>query len=456
MITKARILVVDDDKYWCQCLSDLLLDEGYDVNIADDGIKAMELIDRGNFHLIIVDLKMPKMDGLEVLKSIKKQNPGIEVIILTGFGTVESAVEAMKVGAFDYLTKPCNIEETKLTVRNALHHRAIIEENRELHKRLEIVEGIESLIGKSPKMQKVYELIRNTANTDLTVLIEGESGVGKELVASAIHYKSIRAKGPFIRTNCATFTDTLLETELFGHTKGSFTGAIRDKKGLFEAADGGTLLLDEISELNKNVQAQLLRVIEKKEFIKVGDSNTTKVDTRIIVSTNKSLEECVKKGIFREDLFYRLNVYKIFLPPLRERKEDIPLFISHFLNKYNKVLGKAFKEVSRDTLNLLLSYNWPGNVREMENVIARVVASRDGIVLTPEDFSSCIPMLLNKSSSFKDAKKEVVDAFEKKYFTEILKNNKGNVSHSAEQSGMDRKNFSQKLKEYNINHKDFA
>lgn len=455
MNNNIRILVVDDDKYWCQCLSDLLSGEGYTVVIAEDGEKAIEQVEKAPCHLAIIDLKMPKISGIEVLRRLKKHDPNTVAIMLTGFGTVESAVEAMKIGAFDYLSKPCNTEETKLVIKNALHHRALIEENKELHQKLEINTQLESLIGTSLKMQKVHELIKNVSNTDLTVLIQGESGVGKELVASAIHYKGSRAKEPYLQVNCATFTEPLLESELFGHVKGAFTGAIKDKKGLFEAANKGTLFLDEIAELGKNVQAQLLRAIEKKEFIKVGDTETTKVDTRIIVSTNKNLEDCVKAGIFREDLFYRLDVYKIVLPPLRERKEDIPLFVSHFLNKYNSSLGKSFKEVSKEALELLVSYPWPGNVREMENVIARAIAQGDGTVLMPDDFLKCMGANPNNKSGFQEAKKEAVETFEKKYLIEVLKQNKGNVSKAAKQAGIDRKNFSDKLKTYSIKREDF-
>jgi DNA-binding NtrC family response regulator len=452
---KPRILVVDDDEYWRQCLADLLSYEGYAVSTAKDGVQAMEQAEKAAFHLAIVDLKMPKMDGVEVTRKLKRYDPGMEVIVLTGFGTVESAVEVMKMGAFDYLTKPCDTEETKIVVRNALRHRAMVDENRTLRRQLKVCEELEPVIGKSKKMREVYERVKSVADTDLTVLIEGESGVGKELVADAIHYKSMRGKNPFIQVNCATFTETILESELFGHVKGAFTGAISNKRGLFEAADTGTLLLDEVADLGKSVQAQLLRVIERKEFMRVGDTNTTKVDVRIIVSTNKNLSNCVEAGSFREDLFYRLSVYPISIPPLRERREDIPLFVSHFLKKYNRSLGKAFKEVTKDALDLLISYDWPGNVRELENIMARAIAERNDTILTEDDFSDYILAPVKRTSTFAEAKRQVLEGFEKKYLVEIMRNNKGNITRSARQAGMDRKNLSEKLKYYSIDRKQF-
>jgi len=450
---RVNILVVDADKQTCQFLSDLLFSEGYSITTAYSGEEAMQRLREGPFDLVIIELKLPKMDGLEVLRRIKTHNEGIQVIILTGYGTIKTAVQAMKEGAFDYLTKPCNKDEVKIVIKNALQQKFLIEENRELREKLEIVEGIEFVVGKSEKMRKVCTYIETAANTDLTVLIEGESGTGKELIASAIHHKSPRSNKPLIKINCAALSNGLFESELFGHVKGAFTDAIKEKQGLFEVANGGTLFLDEISALSSRAQAKLLRVIEQKEFMRVGNTHPIKVDVRLIAATNKDLRKCVKRGEFREDLYHRLNVFPIYVPPLRERKEDIPMLVDYFLQKYNKLLDRAFMGISKRALELLSAYHWPGNVRELENLIARILAVERGSIIVPAHLPEHIQNQAASSTifSFQEAKRN----FEREYLIELLKRNRGNISRSAQQARMDRKNFREKLKKYNISRQIF-
>jgi DNA-binding NtrC family response regulator len=453
MRNNVNILVVDTDKKTCQSLTDLLLDEGYSIINVHSGEEAMQQLSERIFDLAIVELKLPKMDGLEVLRRIRVQNGSTQVIILTGHGTIKTSVEAMKEGAFDYLTKPCNKDEVKIVIKNALQQKFLIEENRELREKLEIVEGIEFVVGKSEKMRKVCNYIETAANTDLTVLIEGDSGTGKELIASAIHHKSSRSNKPLIKTNCAALQNGLFESEFFGHAKGAFTDAIKEKQGLFEAANEGTLFLDEISALSSHAQAKLLRVIEQKEFMRLGNTHPIKVDVRLIAATNKDLRECVKEREFREDLYHRLNVFPIYVPPLRERKEDIPMLVDYFLQKYNKLLDRAFKGISRGTLELLSAYHWPGNVRELENLVARILAVQRGSTIVPAHLPEYIQNQATSATilNFQEAKRN----FEREYLTELLKRNRGNITRSAQQASMDRKNFREKLKKYHISRQLF-
>jgi two-component system response regulator AtoC len=428
-----KILVVDDEAPVRDTIKKGLSQMGgHHVEVAQNGIEAIEKVERDIFDLVLTDLKMPEMDGLELLKTIKGTRPETMVILLTAFGSIETAVEAMKVGANDYITKPVDLNELLIHVSKAQKENLLIKENRLL--RMEVRKKFEfnNIIGKSKKMQEIFSLIEKVALGNSTVMIYGGSGTGKELVAKAIHYNSPRADRPFIPFNCGAIPETLVESELFGHTKGAFTGAVQPKKGLFEEANGGTLFLDEISTILPSVQVKLLRVLQEKEVMKVGSTERTRIDVRMIAATNENLEENMKKGKFREDLFYRLHVFPIFLPDLKERKEDIPLLAYHFLDIYSKEAKKEIKGISKEAIKLLLEYQWPGNVRELENTIERAVIMTDQDYLTPSDFprdlmegiSEMIKRGVKDRKSLHDIKSE--------YIKEILKEVGGNKRIAAE------------------------
>ncbi|MBN1293077.1 MAG: sigma-54-dependent Fis family transcriptional regulator [Candidatus Latescibacteria bacterium] len=369
----SRILVVDDESLMREFITESLISQGYDVDDAEDGTRALELMGNETYDVILTDFKMPKVSGMDVLKRAREKMPDAKVVIMTAYGTVENAVEAMKLGAYDYITKPFSVDEIILLVKRALEYASLQIENRRLHSELEEVYGARSIIGSSPSMKKIFELIETVSQSRSTVLITGESGTGKELIARAIHYMSPRQKGPFIKLNCAALPSELMESELFGHEKGAFTGAVRKYHGRFERSDGGTLLLDEISEMSPHLQAKLLRVLQEREFEPVGSTETIKVDVRILATSNRDISQLIGKGEFREDLYYRLNVINIVLPPLRERKSDIPNLGEHFLRKYNTENGKAVEGISDEVLDVWREYNWPGNVRELENTVERAV-----------------------------------------------------------------------------------
>ncbi len=376
----SKILVIDDEQSMRDFLAIMLKKEDHEVVTAGNGADALKAIHAEIFDLVITDVKMPGVGGIDVLKTIKEISPETVVIMITAFATAETAVEAMKLGAYDYITKPFKIDEIKLIIQKALEKRSLRKENILLKREIKSRSGFENFIGKSEPMQKVFFLIRQVADTASTVLITGESGTGKELVAKAIHHTSARKDGPFVTVNCGALPETLLESELFGHMKGSFTGAISNKQGLFEAANGGTIFLDEISATTSALQVKLLRVLQERSFMRVGGTTDMKVDVRIIAASNKELLEEVAKGAFREDLYYRLNVLPVHLPPLREKKEDIPLLIDFFLKKYSKKEddGSWIKKIDADTMKILISYQWPGNVRELENMIERLVIIAPG------------------------------------------------------------------------------
>ena len=378
----SRILVVDDEKSMRDFLAILLKKEGYQVTTASGGRQAVEAIHREIYDLVITDIRMSDLDGMGVLKAVKEHTPQTAVMMITAYGSTESAVEAMRLGACDYITKPFQVNDIQVRVRKALAERRLQEENALLRRELESRVGFRGFIGQCPAMQKVFALIRKVADTRSTVLITGESGTGKELVARAIHMQSHRHDAPFVTVNCGALTETLLESELFGHMKGAFTGAVANKPGLFEVAHGGTLFLDEISETSLSLQVKLLRVIQEKSFKRVGGTADITVDVRIIAATNQDLRQAVESGTFREDLYYRLNVIPIHLPPLRERREDIPLLVEHFLERFNREHGKRIRRVSPEAMELLVQAPWRGNVRELENVLERAVALSDGEVLT--------------------------------------------------------------------------
>jgi DNA-binding NtrC family response regulator len=428
-----KILVVDDEAPIREVVKKGLSQMGgYSVEVAQNGLEAMEKIENDVFDLVLTDLKMPEMDGIELLKTIKGTRPEVMVILMTAYGSIETAVEAIKIGADDYITKPIDLNELLIHISKTKKESLLLRENRLL--RMEVRKKFEfnNIIGKSKKMQEVFSLIEKVAPSNSTVIIYGGSGTGKELVAKAIHYNSPRANKPFIPFNCGAIPETLVESELFGHTKGAFTGAIQAKRGLFEEANGGTLFLDEISTILPSVQVKLLRVIQEKEVMKVGSTERTKIDARMIAATNEDLEANMKNGKFREDLFYRLQVFPIFLPDLKGRREDIPLLAYHFLDLYTKENQKQIKRISKEAMNILLEYQWPGNVRELENAIERAVIMADKDYLTPEDLPKNLregfSVLIKKAA--KDHKS--LDDIKAEYITEILKETGGNKRIAAE------------------------
>lgn len=380
----AKILVVDDDQGMREFLGIMLTREGYKVKTASGGKEALSLCGKRKFDLVITDLKMPRIDGIDLLKAIKEISPETMVILITGYASGETAVAAMKEGAFDYLEKNFDVEDLKSTVKDALGKKGINEENVLFMKGVEDAVSFEKMIGKSRGMMNVYSLVKKVADTSANVLILGESGTGKELVSKAIHENSPRKNKPFVVINCGGIPENLLESEFFGYIKGSFSGAYTDKPGLFEVANGGTIFLDEIGELYPLLQVKLLRVVQEKTFRRLGSSEDIKVDVRIISATNQNLEEKVKSGEFREDLYYRLNVIPIKIPPLRDRKEDIPLLTEYFIEEYSKEFGKEVKKISPYALQLLMEYPFPGNVRELENIVERSVALETGNIILPE------------------------------------------------------------------------
>jgi len=379
-----KILVVDDEKSLREVMSIMLKRAGYDVTEASDGAEAIGQVGKEIYDLVITDLRMPKADGMDVLKAVKSSSPETVVLVVTAFGTADSAVEAMKQGAYDYLTKPFQVDEVQLIIRNALEKRRLSAENILLKREIASKSSFAQIVGQSEAMQKVFDVVHKVADSKSNVLICGESGTGKELVARAIHYNSVRSTMPFVAVNCSAVPETLLESELFGHMKGSFTGAVSNKAGLFEVANGGTIFLDEIGDTTPTIQVKLLRVIQEREFRRVGGSQDVKVDVRIIAATNRDLEKAVADGSFREDLYYRLDVIPIRLPPLRLRTSDIPLLVTHFLEKFSEESGKPVPTLTPEAIHVLLGHEWRGNVRELENLIERIVAFSTGAVVTDE------------------------------------------------------------------------
>ncbi|MFH1147163.1 MAG: sigma-54 dependent transcriptional regulator [Pseudomonadota bacterium] len=384
MMTKNEyVLVIDDSQAVLKGVSEILTSNGYGVDSAADGAAGIDKISEKFYDIILTDLAMPKFDGMQVLKHITDNSPESICIIVTGYGTIKNAVEAIKLGAFDYLTKPLKSEEILICIDRALNYRNLKRENTTLKKQLNTRYSYENIIGDSEKIQEVFRLIEKVAQTDSTVLIMGESGTGKELIAHAVHYQSDRRDKPFIPVNCGAIPEDLLESELFGHEKGAFTHAIRTRIGRFELANSGTIFLDEIGDMSPNLQVKILRVLQDHQFERIGGTRTIKTDIRVIAATNKNLEEAVELGRFREDLYYRLHVIPIFVPPLRERTSDIPLLVHHFLQNFNKSKKKSIKSISKEVLQCFMYYNWPGNVRELENMIERLIilANEDKITL---------------------------------------------------------------------------
>lgn len=402
---KSRILVVDDEESIREFLEIMLKKEGYEVTLAEDGQKAKDLLTKKTFDMIISDLQMPNVTGIELLKHVKESYPDTVFMLITAFGTTETAVEAMKMGAYDYLTKPFKIDEVRMNIQNALRSRNLEVENRSLKKELVKEYSFQNMVGNSQAMHSIYDMVKRVAQTPTNVLITGESGTGKEVVAKAIHYNGPLKDRPFVTVNCGAIPENLMESEMFGHKKGSFTGAVADKAGLFEVADGGTLFLDEVGELPLTIQVKLLRAIQERVIRRVGATDDNKVDVRIIAATNRNLEEMVSKGGFRQDLFYRLNVINIKTPSLRERRDDVPLLANHFLKKYNDRLNKTIGAISAEAMEILKKYDYPGNVRELENLIERTVALEGGATILPES----LPPMVNTSSGRKMASSNEIE-----------------------------------------------
>lgn len=457
----ARILVVDDEEIVIRSCLRILGESGHEVEAVQSGGDALRKVEESRYDVMILDIMMPKMDGLEVLQRVKETHPDIDVIMVTGLSQIETAVRCMKLGAFDYLPKPFDPDELRLVVERALERRRLLQENLNLRSEVSSKYRFENITGSSPAMQSVYRLIAQCAPTNSTVLITGESGTGKELIARAIHYNSLRKDKPFVAVDCNSLTETLLESELFGHVKGSFTGAVANKKGMFEMANNGTLFLDEIGNISLSTQAKLLRVIQEREFKAVGDTRTQETNIRLITATNKDLKAMVAGGTFREDLFYRINIFPIQVPPLRERREDIPALAFHFLGVFGEELGKKVTELSDGALNALVNYDWPGNVRELENTMQRAMILATDKVIRRAHLSSIIdtPPLLDldvpkTSDELKHLKKvareKSVEDIEKLFVLEALKRNSWNVTKSAEETGMQRANFQALMKKYEI------
>lgn len=455
IMTKATILIVDDEAAIRKALEKFLSGQGYNVVSAGSGEDALKIIENEVIDLALVDLVMPGMDGVELIKKLKETDQKMVCIVMTAFGTITSAVEAMKAGAYHYLTKPFELDDIASLIRTGLEHRNLKEENRVLRQQLKAKYRFENIVGTSPEMSGVFELIEKVADTDSTILILGESGTGKELVAKAIHYNSSRASMPMITVNCGAIPEELLETELFGHVKGSFTGANATKLGKFDAANGGTIFLDEIGDMSPKLQVKILRVLQERRFEPVGSTRTHEVDVRIITATNKNLEDEVRKKQFREDLFYRLNVIPIKIPPLRERKSDIPLLAQHFIQKFNKENDRHIEGLSKAAMNVFVNYDWPGNVRELENMIERLVILKPKGMIEEEDLPPAMVARTQKPAQRqaegikfdgKTSFRQAVEDYESELIMKALEQTGWNKNKAAALLGLNRTTLVEKIK----------
>ena len=450
---KPKILVVDDEPSHRRMIEAVLEAEGYEIKQADSGQTAIAAVEDRFFDLVIMDIRMPKVGGIEALKKIKEISPGIPVIIMTAYASVDTAVEALKSDAYDYLTKPLDIEELKMLVAKTLRFRQLEQENVYLKERLNDRFDFSNILGKSPAMDSLFETMALVAPSDATLLIEGESGTGKELIANAIHQNSPRSERPLIKVNCAALPETLLESELFGHEKGAFSGAVARKQGRFHLAHKSSIFLDEIGEMAPTIQAKILRVLQEREFEPVGSTQTIKVDTRIIAATNKNLEKEIEQGHFREDLYYRINVVVLHVPPLKKRREDIPLLADFFLKQYAQKNRRSIQGFTPRAVDLLMRHDWPGNVRELENVVERAVIMSRGEMITPLEFPEILKELdvegqasrvdLTPGRSLKEVEKDMI--------LSTLAETNGNRTHASKILGISRRTLQLKLKEYGIN-----
>ena len=451
MDRKEKILIVDDEKIVRESLFHWFEEDNYQVDTAEDGETALQKYEKEKYDLLLVDMKMPGMSGLDLLSKIKEIDKDALIILITAFASVPTAITALKNGAFDYVTKPVDPDELAHLVSKALEQRALKIENTQLKENIDEIIKPDNLIGESFQMKKVYELVHSVAATDTTIIIRGESGTGKELVAKAVHINSSRKYFPIITVNCGALSESLLESELFGHEKGSFTGAQFKRKGKFEMADRGTIFLDEIGSISIKMQVELLRVIEKKQFNRVGGNELIKSDFRVITATNEPLEELVKAGKFREDLYYRLNVFTIVIPPLRERRDDIPLLVNFFIKKFSTAMNKKIKTVSKEALDFLMNHNWPGNVRELENAIERamVVGKTNSIIVDDLPFH-----LSSNNLALNDDVKTLSD-MERKFILNTLNENGWNISKTAQILEIDRVTLYNKISKYNLSKNDY-
>jgi DNA-binding NtrC family response regulator len=448
-----KILIVDDEAGMRKLLGRVLAKNGYDSVAAANGTEALRLAEAEQFDLVITDIKMPTMDGLQLLQELKNFDPALPIIVITAYGTVESAVQALRAGAYDYITKPFENDEIRLTVAKAFERERLLAENRYLHEELEGRYSFSGIIGSSESMNQVFEMSSSVASSNASVLITGESGTGKELIARSIHYNSSRKDKPFIVLNCAALPENLIESELFGHEKGAFTGATNAKKGRFELAHEGTLFIDEVGEMNPSIQVKLLRVIQEQEFERVGGSRTIHCDVRIVAATNKNLSEAVSDNTFRDDLYYRLNVINIHMPPLRDRREDIESLARHFLERYAAETGKKISDISPRALSCLLAYDWPGNVRELQNVIERAVVLARGESLTPLDFPQNLQGDAQICVDIPDRDgnlTELLEDLERQLIVQTLRRHDNSQTRAADALGIKRTTLRYKMEKYGL------
>ncbi|MBW1997542.1 MAG: sigma-54-dependent Fis family transcriptional regulator [Deltaproteobacteria bacterium] len=464
MIAK-RVMVIDDEENVCRSCKEILMEDGYEVETFTSPKGGLERLKEEGFDLVLLDLKMPEMDGIEMLKKLRQEHQNTGVIVITGYATVDTAVVSMKLGAFDYVAKPFTPDELSMVVGKAFEHQRLVTENRYLREELTRKFELDNIVGQSDALRKVCELIKRVAPTDTTVLIQGESGTGKELVARDIHRYSQRRDKAFVIVDCATLAQNVIESELFGYVKGAFTGATGSKEGLFETANGGTIFLDEIANISLEIQAKLLRVIQEQEFKRVGDSKSRKVDVRFIAATNRDLERLIKEKVFREDLLYRLDVFRIFLPPLRDRKEDIAVLANYFLDSFARAMHKDIRGFSREALEVLEEYGWPGNVRELKNVMERLVIMSDEAVASSSQVCSALGDRMKQvvdtvpktAEELKQLRRKITkrisDDLESAFVMDALRRNNGNVTRAAEDVGMLRPNFHALMRKHGISAK---
>ena len=457
-----RILIIDDEVTICRGCQLGLAETGHSADVCQSGRQGLEILLSGAYDLALVDMHLPDLNGMEILRRVAAEQPEVCVIMMTGYSSVKNAVEAMKLGAFDYLTKPFDDDELIASVQTALENKRLKQENRTLRRQLNEAYDFHAIVGENSRILKVFDQIKKVAPTDATVLLCGESGTGKELFARAIHTNSRRSAQPFVAADCSAFSESLLESELFGHVRGAFTGAIKEKAGIFEAADKGSLFLDEVANLGFDIQAKLLRVIESREFKPVGASRTKTADVRIIAATNRDLQAMVEKDEFRQDLFYRLNVFPVFLPPLRERRDDIARLLYHFLKLFCRRTGKRIDGFSDEALKMLVEYDWPGNVRQLKNVVERLIIMAEGRVLESRHFfdhwqtdrPEAIEPVPTTLEALKEVKQRLLqDRFgqvEKAFLIQALGAAGGNITQAARQVGMQRSNFSALMKKHGL------
>ena len=459
MATAANILIIDDEKRFCTIKTAILKDNGYQVTDIQDAGRTMEKLKSNRFDLVLLDLNIKNKNGIDVLREIKEFDPDIEVIMITGFADIQTAVKAIKLGAYDYLPKESSNEELLVKIDQALCKRHDKTQIRNLKDALSERFSFSNIIGNNKRMQDVYALVKKVCDTDVTVLITGETGTGKELIAKAIHFNSQRKDKPFIPVNCAAISEHLMESELFGHEKGAFTDAHKQRIGKIEVANGGTLFLDEIGDMSPNLQAKLLRFLQDKTFQRVGGNENLTADVRILVATNRNLPQLIKREKFREDLYYRINVMNIALPPLRERMDDLPLLIKHFINQLNIKFSKTIKEISPDGIKMLAAYKWPGNIRELENLLGRLVLTADGDIIEEQvvkNILSVIPETTAAEEETGDGSiKDMKDKVEKEYLEDRLKKYYGNISKVAKECQVDRRAIYTKMKKYGLKKEDF-